>query len=298
MPDLSEAPNHELREARPPEIWGVLNLSRDSFSGDGSWTEVEAAVARAKQLSEDGADVIDVGAVSTRPAGKDYGAGAAPVSEEEERARLSTILPALCGAGAEARISVDTRRESVALWALELGVQVINDVGGVPSSAVVAAIASDPSVSYVLTHSRSDGATLGAAACYSDVVDEVRRWLSTRLEALVCAGLAPEQVYLDPGLGFSKGHADSLRVLTELKAFQELGAGLLVGASRKAFLQSVQPSLRALPAGPARDPVSCLAAVHAAKCGVRALRVHDVAGTLQTLALATHLDLGGAGVAS
>ncbi|KRF33433.1 dihydropteroate synthase [Yonghaparkia sp. Soil809] len=256
-----------------PEVWGVLNVTPDSFSDGGRYLEPEAAVAQARRLVDDGADVIDVGGESTRP-------GAEPVSAIEETARVVPVVRALAAAGI--RVSIDTLNASTARAAVEAGASIVNDVsGGLEDPAMLSTIAA-LEVDYVAMHWRGRSDRWDAVSDYADIVTEVRDELRSRADAAIAAGIAPERLWLDPGLGFAKRGADNWALLRGMPALAELGFPLLVGASRKRFLGAL------LPEGASVDERDLPTAVVSALCadaGVRAVRVHDAAATSRALAV-------------
>jgi dihydropteroate synthase len=270
-----------------PLVMGVLNLTPDSFSDGGRHADVEAALDRARQMLAEGADLLDLGAESTRPAGKTYGAGAARVPVEEELRRLLPILERL-RSETDAVLSVDTRKGDVAHAALAAGADLVNDVTalGDPATAAVAAAAGCP---VVLMHSRGD-LDMARLARYDDVVAEVTAELAAALERAVTAGVPAEQTILDPGIGFAKTGAHNLALLGRLDALAALGRPLLVGASRKSFIGELTG---APPAG--RLGGSLAAVAWAARHGAAIVRVHDVAPTVQLLAVDAAIRAAAAG---
>ncbi|HEX5034373.1 MAG TPA: dihydropteroate synthase [bacterium] len=252
-----------------PLLMGVLNLTPDSFSDGGLHADPAEALRRAGQIASEGADLLDIGAESTRP-------GAAPVEPAEEWRRLEPVLRAL-GRNFKLPISVDTRHGEVARRALQLGVEVINDVSNASDPALLAAVAEAGS-GYVLMHSRGQPATMMDAAVYDDLLGELRRELGAGLERARSAGIAEDRIVLDPGFGFAKTPAQSWELLSRLAELQDLGRPLLVGLSRKRMIREcVGQSAEALAAA------SAVAAGLAAQRGARILRVHDVAATRAVL---------------
>lgn len=276
-----------LALSRRPLVMGVLNLTPDSFSDGGEHLDPRHALARARQMLAEGAAVIDLGAESTRPAGRAYGAGAAYVPAEEELRRLLPVLERL-RAETDAALSVDTRKGVVARAALAAGADLLNDVTALadPEAAAAAAESGCP---VVLMHSRGDVADMASRAAYGDVVAEVRAELAAALARAEAAGVAREQVILDPGLGFAKTAAHNLALLARLPELATLGRPLLVGASRKSFVGELTG------APPAeRLPGSLAAAAWAARHGAAIVRVHDVAATVQYLAVDAAIAAAGA----
>jgi dihydropteroate synthase len=234
-----------------------------------------------------GAELLDLGAESTRPAGRTYGAGAGEVPADDELRRLLPVLERLRGE-TEAVLSVDTRKGAVARAALAAGADLINDVSalGDPELAIAVAAAGCP---VVLMHSRGAIADMHRHARYADVVIEVRDELAAAVTRAAAAGIDPQQVVLDPGIGFAKTRVHNLALLRHLDALRELGRPLLVGASRKSFIGELTG------APPAERLAGSLAAVAwAARHGAAVVRVHDVAATVQFLAVDAAIAEGGA----
>jgi dihydropteroate synthase len=262
---------------------GVLNLTPDSFSDGGRfWAggvfDPALAVARAHELLAAGADLLDLGAESTRPAGAAYGAGASEVAPDEELRRLLAVLVPL-RAATDAVLSVDTRKGEVARAALAAGADLVNDVGGLGDAELGAAVAT-AGCPLVLMHSRGELATMQHHARYTDVVAEVSAELAAGLARAEAAGIPREQVVLDPGIGFAKGPEHNLALLARLPELAALGRPLLVGASRKSFIGHLTG------APPAARLAGSLAAVAwSARGGAAIVRVHDVAETVQLLAV-------------
>lgn len=273
---------------------GVLNLTLDSFSDGGRWFapgEPERAVERGLAMLEEGADLLDLGAESTRPGGGVYGEGAREVPANEELARLLPVLTAL-RAATEAPLSVDTRKAAVARRALEAGADLVNDVSALADPAMGAALA-EAGCPVVLMHSRGELGTMQRGIRFRDVVAEVRDELAEAVARAEAAGVARDRIVIDPGIGFGKTAEQNLALLGHLDALAgspgSTGSGLpvLVGASRKSFLGAVTgaPPDRRLPG-------SLAAAARAAAGGAAVLRVHDVAETVSFLAVWT--AIGGA----
>ena len=254
-----------------PRVMGVVNLTEDSFSDGGRFLAPAAAVAAARRMIDDGADVIDVGAESTRP-------GALPVPEALEWARLEPILSVLVPLGCP--ISVDTRRPSVMTRAIASGAAIINDVGGFSDPAAVDAVAA-ADVGVVVMHMRGDPQTMQREPVYADVVAEVGAFLADRRAALMSAGVATERICVDPGFGFGKTLAHNLALLAGLERLA-CGGPVLVGLSRKSMLG--QLTGRSVDA---RLGASIGAALAAVARGARIVRVHDVAETVAALAVWT-----------
>jgi len=268
-------------------VLGIVNVTPDSFSDGGLWLDPERAVGHALALAGEGADLLDLGAESTRPAGAAYGAGAEPVSADEEWRRLGPVLDRLRPA-TRLPISVDTRTGEVARRALAAGADLVNDVSALADPALAEAVA-EAGCPVVLMHSRGTTATMREHARYGDVAAEVRAELAAALARAEAAGIDRQQTVLDPGIGFAKVGRQNLELLARLPELAELGRPLLVGASRKSFLGELtgRPPAERL-AG------SLAAALYAAARGAAILRVHDVADTVGALAVWAGLEEAGA----
>ena len=258
----------KARQLARPLVMGVLNVTPDSFSDGGRFLDPPAAIEQARRLAAEGADMIDVGAESTRP----YG-GMRPVSPEEERARLGPILPAVATIGIP--VSIDTIKASVAAWALEAGATIVNDVWGLQRDADMARVVAEHGAPVIIMHNRE------TADAHIDIIADVDEFFSRSLEIAWTAGIARDRIVLDPGIGFGKTPEQSMACIAKLEKFHSFGLPLLVGASRKRFIASVTPS------EPTERLGGSLAAhLIAAENGAAIIRTHDVAPTLQALAVA------------
>ncbi len=258
----------QLLAKKQPLVMGVLNVTPDSFSDGGLFLEPAAAIEQARRLGAEGADIIDIGAESTRP----YG-GTRAVPLEEERARLEPILPAVATIGIP--VSIDTIKAAVAAWALEAGASLVNDVWGLQRDPDMARVVAEHRVPVIIMHNRE---TADAAI---DIVADVTAFFSRSLDIAGKAGIARERIMLDPGIGFGKTRRQSLVCIARLDAFRSFGLPLLVGASRKRFITLVGPS------EPSERLGGSLAAhVLAVERGAAIIRAHDVAATVQALAVA------------
>jgi len=269
----------ELGGGARPLVMGVLNVTPDSFSDGGLWDDPERAVTRGLTMLAEGADLIDLGAESTRPGGGVYGAGAAAVTPEEELARLLPILERLRAATA-APLSVDTRKGAVARAALAAGADLINDVSLLADPELGRAVA-EAGAPLVLMHSRGDLATMQSGIRFRDLLAEVRAELAGAVDRAVALGVDRGQIIVDPGVGFGKTVEQNLTLIRRLDAFAGLGRPLLLGASRKSFLGA----LTGRP--PAERLAGSLAAVAWAAGRAAIVRVHDVAATAEFLAVWT-----------
>ena len=258
----------KARQLARPLVMGVLNVTPDSFSDGGRFLDPPAAIEQARRLAAEGADMIDVGAESTRP----YG-GMRPVSPEEERARLGPILPAVATIGIP--VSIDTIKASVAAWALEAGATIVNDVWGLQRDTDMARVVAEHGAPVIIMHNRE------TADAHIDIIADVDEFFSRSLEIAWTAGIARDRIVLDPGIGFGKTPEQSMACIAKLEKFHSFGLPLLVGASRKRFIASVTPS------EPTERLGGSLAAhLIASENGAAIIRTHDVAPTLQALAVA------------
>ena len=257
-----------LAKARPL-VMGVLNITPDSFSDGGRYLDPQAAIVHARRLAAEGADILDVGAESTRP----YG-GAVRISLEEERARLAPLLSDVVALGVP--VSIDTLKAAIAAWALDLGAAIVNDVWGLQGDADMARVVAEHQAPVVIMHNRM---SVDPAI---DIVAEVTDFFRRSLDIAARAGIPRQRIVLDPGIGFGKTPEQSLICIARLDAWREFGVPLLVGASRKRFIHSIAPS----------EPMDRLGgslAAHllAVENGATIVRVHDVAATAQALAVAS-----------
>ena len=250
---------------------GVLNVTPDSFSDGGQWASTDAAIEHGLLLHAQGADLIDVGGESTRP-------GATRVAPEHEQRRILPVVTELVSQGL--RLSIDTLNAATALAAAKAGASIINDVSGGLADPGMAAVAADTGLTYVAMHWRAHAQQMDARSDYGDVVTDVIAELSARVDALTTAGVARENIVLDPGLGFSKTTEHNWQLINRLDAFAELGFPVMVGASRKRFLAGVLPVDAPVLD---RDLPTAVISVLAAQAGAWAVRVHDVAATRTAL---------------
>jgi dihydropteroate synthase len=253
-----------------PRVMGIVNVTPDSFSDGGRFLHPSAAIAHAERLVGEGAHILDIGAESTRP-------GSRPPDADEELARLRPVLQAAVGLGVP--VSVDTSDPVVIRAALDVGVDIVNDVRALARPGALEAVAAHPSAGLCLMHLRGEPATMQAVEpVYADVVTEVRDFLRDRLNVARSAGIAGERIVLDPGIGFAKTPAHNLALLRRQCELLTLGRPLLAGWSRKS-------TLGLLTGRPAteRMAASVAAAVLAVHEGARIVRVHDVAATVDAL---------------
>ena len=258
-----------------PELWGVINVTPDSFSDGGRYLDVGAAVEHGQRLLREGADVLDIGGESSRPAGRTYGEGYEPVPASEEIARVVPVIEALVG-NPGARVSIDTVKPEVAVAALGAGASIVNDVRCAedPELAEAAAAAG---ADYVIMHNRGRGEVRSPNIDYGEVVQDVLRELLAAAERVERAGVPRASVWLDPGLGFAKTAVQSAALLSSLGRFRKTGYRVLVGPSRKSFIAELAPN-RGGERPSAGDRLGGTAAAIAicVTAGVDAVRVHDV----------------------
>jgi dihydropteroate synthase len=253
-------------------IMGVLNVTPDSFSDGGRFLDPPAAIAQAKRLADEGADILDIGAESSRPYGN-----AVAVPLDEERARLASILPAVIALGVP--VSIDTMKAAVAAWALETGAAIVNDVWGLQRDPDMARVVAEHRVPVIVMHNR------GSADPSIDIVADVTAFFERSLDIAARAGIPRERIVLDPGIGFGKTHDQSMRALARLEELTAFGLPILVGASRKRFIASVGPA-----EPEERIGGSIAAHVIAAQRGAGIIRAHDVAETVQALRIAGAIE--------
>jgi dihydropteroate synthase len=249
-------------------VMGIVNVTPDSFSDGGRFLEPGRAIEHAKRLADEGADILDVGAESTRP----YG-GMQPVSLDEELRRLTPVLPAVIKVGLP--VSIDTIKAKIAAWALKQGVVIVNDVWGLQRDPDMARVVAEHGATVIVMHNREK------ADPAIDIIADVKDFLSRSLEIAARMGIARECIVLDPGVGFGKTPEQSITVIARLAELRTLGQPLLVGLSRKRFIDAISP------APPDRRLGGSIAGnLLAVMAGADIVRVHDVAETVQALRVA------------
>jgi dihydropteroate synthase len=265
-------------------VVGVVNVTPDSFSDGGRWFDPDAAVAHGLDLLDQGADIIDVGGESTRP-----GAVRPPLAEELRR--VMSVVPRLVEAGAV--VSVDTMRTAVVDEAVDAGAKLVNDVSGGQADPQMFATIARLGVPYVCMHWRGHSAQMQSRASYLDVVSEVVAELRHQVGAAVRAGIDPDQLILDPGVGFAKTGEHNWQLLHRFDEFAVLGRPLLVGVSRKAFLGTLLPDRQGSPRPPnGRDGASTALTVVLAQHRVWGIRVHSVRASRDAIAVVQRLAQG------
>jgi dihydropteroate synthase len=263
-----EALLQELLSRPYPSVMGVLNVTPDSFSDGGQFASPHHALAQARKLIADGADIIDIGAESTRP----YG-GSQPVSEEEEFRRLQPVLAGVVSLGVP--VSIDSMKSEVVAWALDTGAAIANDVWGLQRDSRMATRVAARHALVIIMHNRD------RADPAIDIMKDISAFFARSLDIATKAGVSHHQIVLDPGIGFGKTPAQSMIALARLNELRSFGLPLLVGASRKRFISSVSPSEPHQRLGG-----SIAAHLIAAQGGARIIRTHDVAETVQALRVA------------
>ena len=255
-----------------PLVLGVVNVTPDSFSDGGRYLGADAAIAHARRLLAEGADMLDIGGESTRP-------GAAPVSEADEIGRILPVVQAL-RADSRIPISIDTMKPQVMRAAFAAGADVWNDVTALGFAPDSAATAAELGCEVMLMHMRGEPGTMQQNPVYGDVVGEVTAFLSERAEAAMAAGVRREAIWVDPGIGFGKTLHHNLALLAHLDRLKALGFRTVLGVSRKRFLRAIDPT-----AEDASDRLggSLAGALAGAQAGIDAIRVHDVRETVQAL---------------
>jgi dihydropteroate synthase len=254
--------------SRPyPAVMGVLNVTPDSFSDGGRFDAPERALAQARRMIAEGADIIDIGAESTRPYGSQ------PVSAEEELKRLQPVLADIVSLGIP--VSIDSMKSAVVAWAFEAGATMANDVWGLQRDPAMAGLLAARNAPVIVMHNRD------CVDADIDIMKDIAAFFERSLEIAAKAGISTENILLDPGIGFGKTPEQSITALARLNELSAFGLPLLVGASRKRFISSVTPSEPHQRLGG-----SIAAHVIAAKGGARIIRTHDVSETVQALRVA------------
>ncbi len=245
-------------------VMGILNVTPDSFADGGRHFSLEDALARADEMIAEGVDIIDVGGESTKP-------GAERISEEEELDRVIPVITELVKK--QVQISIDTTRANVAAKAIKLGVHYVNDVsGGLADSRMYRVIAGNPQVQYIIMHWRAHSKNMQELATYKDVVKEVKEELEARIDSAIEAGVNPEQIIIDPGLGFSKLPEHNWELLKNIDRIALLGYPILIGASRKRFLGALTGAVNP----DERESASIAVTAMMAKQNIWAVRTHSV----------------------
>jgi len=264
-----------IRKDPGPVLVGILNVTPDSFSDGGDFLDPKKAAVHATAMLDEGAHVIDIGGESTRP-------GSAPVSPEEEMERVLPVIRAILTERRDAMISVDTYRARTAEAALEAGASIVNDVTALRGDDQMASVVAESGCPVILMHMQGEPKTMQHDPRYDDVVGEVRDFLSERADSAISAGVNPDNIILDPGIGFGKTAEHNLDLLRRLGAIVDLGFPVLVGASRKGFVGSITGVEEA------RERVfgTVATTVLAYERGATYFRIHDVRANREALAIA------------
>jgi len=274
--------DHALALGARTLVMGIVNVTPDSFSDGGMFDDAEEAVAHGARLADEAADLVDVGGESTRP-------GAEPVPAAEERRRVLPVIEGLRAARPDTPVSIDTRHAAIATDAVAAGASVVNDISGGADEEMLPAVAK-AGAGLVLMHMRGEPATMQDAPLYEDVVAEVHEYLRERVEAAIFAGVDPERLCVDPGIGFGKTVDHNLQLLRSIGTLRDLDAAVMAGASRKRFVGALSG------ADDPRDRLegSLAAAILAAASGADIVRVHDVLATVRALRVADAITRGSA----
>jgi dihydropteroate synthase len=259
-----------------PRIMGIVNNTPDSFSGDGTQGDAQAAIKRGITMFQQGADIVDVGGESTRP-------NAMPVPVEVELARTISVVEALSELH-PGRVSIDTMKPEVAEAGLFAGASVVNDVSGLRNRRMIEIVA-EHDASVIIMHMQGEPRTMQVSPRYRNVIGDIKEYLAQRVAEAERAGIGARKIMVDPGIGFGKTLDHNLEIISRLREFKTLGKPLVIGLSRKAFIGKITGA----PAGE-RTTGSVVAAVIAVRNGADIVRVHDVAETRQGLDIAAALE--------
>lgn len=257
-------------------VMGVVNTTPDSFSDGGRFLNPDLAVAHALHLIEEGADIIDIGGESSRP-------GSDPVTESEELRRVIPVIEALAG-NITVPISVDTCKSAVAQAALDAGASIINDITALSGDSKMAAVVARSGAGLVLMHMRGTPKAMQTNTVYADLIGEIRESLAAAIRSAESAGIDPNKIMIDPGIGFGKDAAGNLEIIKSIVRFTELGRPVLIGASRKSFIGRITGAQTEN-----RLAGSLAVSVAAVLNGASAVRVHDVLETRQAVDVALQL---------
>jgi len=271
---------HTVELGPKTRIMGIVNVTPDSFSDGGHFFAPDRAVSQGLQLVDEGADILDIGGESTRPFSD-------PVSESEELKRVIPVIEQLAERVA-VPISIDTTKAAVARRAVAAGATIINDISALRSDPQMAATAAECRVPLILMHMKGTPKTMQVEPVYDNLIDEIKAFLSKAMAQAMAAGVDRSAIIVDPGIGFGKTAGHNLQIIRDLESFNELGAPLLIGPSRKAFIRHLLKGETQKEPGPlstevARGTQAAVAA--AAMQGAHIVRVHDVARTRTTLTL-------------
>ena len=268
----------KLLDLQVPKVMGILNVTPDSFSDGGQFLETKAALLQVEKMLEEGADLIDIGAYSSRP-------GAKNIDSEEELSRLKQIVPAICTHFPDAILSLDTFRSSVAAPMLDLGVHIINDITAGLHDPQLMALAAKAQAPYMLMHMQGEPRTMQKQPHYKNVIEDISDFFVARIKAARAAGL--KDIVIDPGFGFGKTQAHNYELFRKLELLQVFGLPILVGISRKSMLYKMFDTVPT-------DVLPIASALHlkALEAGARILRVHDVLAAKRIVQLHQYLVHG------
>lgn len=262
----------ELTFGRLPALMGIVNVTPDSFSDGGRWFDAGRAIEHALRLADEGASLLDIGGESTRP----Y---STPVDADEELRRVLPVVQSVCKQ-TDVPVSIDTSKASVAAAALDAGAEVVNDVTGLLGDPEMVPVCVRTGAGVCAMHIQGTPQTMQDAPAYDSVVDDILAWLAQRRDALLAAGVAPERLCLDPGIGFGKTHQHNLTLMAQAWRFHALGHPVLIGHSRKGFLGKVLGDKLA-----DRTAATTGATLVLVRQRVQVVRVHDIAPLRQALLL-------------
>jgi dihydropteroate synthase len=263
----------EIRFPRPALVMGIVNVTPDSFSDGGKFLDASAAVKHALKLADEGAEILEVGGESTRPNAK-------PVSENEELRRVIPVIEKLA-AKIKIPLAIDTMKPAVARTALQSGASIVNDVAANRADNLMWKIVAEFRAGYICMHAQGSPQTMQKNPRYKNVVREVGEFFQGQLKKMQTAGVAPEQIIFDPGIGFGKTLEHNLQLLAQLEIFAKLNRPLLLGVSRKSFIEKISGAKLN-----ERLPASLACATLAIESGAQIVRTHDVAATVQALRMA------------
>lgn len=269
MTDAAKQPKNAAK--RELQIMGILNVTPDSFSDGGKFVDASRAVDHALRMIDDGADIIDVGPESTRP-------GSQPVSNDEQIHRAVPVIETIRKTNTSVEISIDTQSAAVAQAALDAGANIVNDICALRGDDAMASLVAQRKCGIILMHMQGTPATMQHNPTYTDVVTESIAFLRERCDVAMDAGIKKDKIVVDPGIGFGKTTAHNLEIMHRLGEYQSLGVDVLLGASRKRFLDEIAPGT-SKPDERLAGSLACVA--RAIQTGVRIVRVHDVAETRQ-----------------
>lgn len=269
---MGAAPSFAGLPLNQPRLMGVVNVTPDSFSDGGDFLDSSLAIKHGLKLSDDGADILDVGGESTRP-------GSAPVSIDEELERVIPVIEGLAGKGK--LVSIDTRHAEVMRQAISAGAKIVNDVTALTGDPDSMGVCADAGVDVVIMHMQGEPQTMQDNPTYDDAASDIMAYLGERVTIMEAAGIGRDKIAVDPGIGFGKNLDHNLRVLSKLADYADINLPVLLGVSRKSFITKIDRDV------PPKDRIagSVSAAIAGYMRGVRLFRVHDVAETRQALAV-------------